>query len=115
MRMTINAPASGELMNKYTKDTYILIEDMAQNLYQWVSKHALIEKAPRKEGSYEVSDLDHINAEVDSLFQKYDNAILKFISPASPTCKIYGAVGYIGTTFQVMVAGEPGLETWLIL
>lgn len=62
-----------------------------------------------------MSALDHINAEVDSLFQKYDNVILKFISPTTLRCEIYAAVGYIGTTFQVMVAGEPDLETWLIL
>ena len=42
--MTLNAAAGGALMNKPFNDAYSLIEDMAQNHYQWGSERAQVEK-----------------------------------------------------------------------
>ncbi|XP_020256161.1 uncharacterized protein LOC109833032 [Asparagus officinalis] len=66
-RMTVDAAAGGALMNKTIDEAYTLIEDMAQNHYQWAN-----ERAPHTSigGKYEIDALDHISSKVDALFKK---------------------------------------------
>jgi len=60
--MTIDAAAGRSLMNKNYTAAYALIEDMAQNHYQWTSERAITVVAPspskKEAGMYEVSALD---------------------------------------------------------
>jgi len=69
-KMTIDAAAGGALMNKPFAEAWGLIEDMAQNHYQWGSERALAEKVQPKAGMYEVSSFDHMSAKVDELYKK---------------------------------------------
>lgn len=66
-RMTIDAATEEVLMNKPFNDAYALIENMAQNHYQWGSQRTLVEKSQPKEGMYEVSSFDHLNVNVNAL------------------------------------------------
>jgi len=59
---------------------------MAKNHYQWTSERAITAVAPspsKKQASmYEVSALDHLNAKVDALFQKFDKLTISAVTPA---------------------------------
>ena len=44
--MIVDAAAGGALMNKNYTATYTLIEDMAQNHYQWTSERDIAVVAP---------------------------------------------------------------------
>ena len=57
-KMTVDAAAGGALMNKNYTEAYALIEDMAQNHYQWTNERALTAPTPSKKevGMYEVSN-----------------------------------------------------------
>ena len=48
--MTVDAAASGALMNKNYTEAYALIEKMAQNLYQWTNERAITAPSPSKKG-----------------------------------------------------------------
>jgi hypothetical protein len=78
--MTIDAAAGGALMDKPFLEAYQLIENMAQNHYQWGNKRTPVEKSQLKGGMYEVSSLDHVNAKVDALTQKIESLC---VSPAA--------------------------------
>jgi len=71
-KMIVDAGASGALMNKNYTEAYALIEDMAQNHYQWTNERALQTPTPSKKeaGMYEVSNYGHLAAKVDALTQK---------------------------------------------
>jgi len=73
-KMTVDATAGGALMNKNYTEAYALIEDMAQNHYQWTNERANTASTPSKKevGMYEVSTLDHLAAKVDPLTQKLE-------------------------------------------
>jgi len=73
-KIYIDAAADGALMNKTYTTTYALIEDMAQNHYQWTSERVITVSSPSKEETcmYEISSLDHLAAKVDALTQKFD-------------------------------------------
>jgi len=98
--MTVDAAAGGVLMNKNYTTTYALIEDMAQNHYQWTSERATIVVAPstsrKEEGMYEVSTLDHLSAKVDALFQKFDKLTVSGVTPppTSPPSEVCGIFGH---------------------
>jgi len=100
--MIVDAAAGGALMNKNYTASYALIEDMAQNHYQWTSERAITVVAPshsKKEvGMYEVSALDHLSAKVDALFQKFDKMSVSAVTPAPvlPQCEVCGIVGHAG-------------------
>ena len=68
-KMTVDAAAGGALMNKNYTEAHALIEDMAQNQYQWTNERAITASSPSKKeaGMYEVSTLDHLAAKVDAL------------------------------------------------
>jgi len=48
-RMTIDAAAGGALMDKPFQEAYELIENIAQNHYQWGSERTPVEKSQPKE------------------------------------------------------------------
>ena len=106
-KMTVDAAAGGALMNKNVEDAYALIEDMAQNHYQWISERAITAPSSQKEpGKYEVSSFDHLASKVDALFAKFDKLSINAVSPSSSTppsvpCEICGIVGHIGAECQL--------------
>jgi hypothetical protein len=65
--MSIDAAAGGALMNKPYPEACDLIEDMAQNHYQWGTERASIEKKETQGGIHEVSSLDMMQAKMDAL------------------------------------------------
>jgi len=99
-------------MNKTYTTTYALIEDMAQNNYQWTSKRAITVVAPspfkREADMYEVYDLDHLNAKVDTIFQKFDKLSVSVITlaPVSPPCEVCGIFGHTGIECQLGIVVE---------
>ena len=92
-------------MNKKYTATYALIEDMAQNHYQWTNERAIIAPTPSKKevGMYEVSSFDHLAAKVDALTQKIEKTNVSAVTPTSvsPPCEICGVFGHIGVDCQL--------------
>jgi hypothetical protein len=105
--MNVDVTADGDLMNKTYTRAYALIEDMTQNHYQWTSERAItvVAHSPskKKEGMYEVSALDHLNAKVDTLFQKFDKLSVSVVTPApvSPPCEVCEILGHTGVEWQL--------------
>jgi len=104
--MTVDTAADGALMNKNYTEAYTLIEDMAQNHYQWTNERAINASSPFKKeaaGIYEVSNLDHLAAKVDALTQKFEKMNVSAVTNAhvSPPCEICGIFGHIGVDFQL--------------
>jgi len=97
--MIVDAAASGALTNKNYTEAYTLIEDMAQNHYQWTNERAVTTSSPSKKeaGMYEVSTLDHLAAKVDALTQKFEKMNVSVVTPTpvSPYCEICGVFGHI--------------------
>jgi len=75
--MNVDAATGGALMNKTYTGAYALIEDMAQNHYQWTCERAITTVSPppskKKTGMYEVSTLDHISARWTHFFKSLIN------------------------------------------
>ena len=71
-------------MNKTYAEAYALIEDMAQNHYQWTSERVITASSPSKKeaGMSEISSLDHLVAKVDALTQKFDKMDTSVVTPA---------------------------------
>ncbi|XP_020272344.1 uncharacterized protein LOC109847526 [Asparagus officinalis] len=97
-RMTVDAAAGGALMNKSVRDAKQLIEDMAQNHFQWSGERSL----PKKSGRYDVDALDHIASRVDALFQKFDKMSMNSVASNSTTnCEICGINGHPAVECQI--------------
>ena len=103
--MTVDAAVGGALMNKNYTEAYTLIEDMAQNHYQWTNERAITASSPSKKeaGIHEVSNLDHLAAKVDALTLKFEKRNVSAVTnaPASPPCEIFGIFGHIGVDCQL--------------
>ncbi|KAK2457130.1 hypothetical protein QL285_004433 [Trifolium repens] len=105
-RLTVDAAAGGALMDKPYQEAYQLIENMAQNHYQWGSERAAIEKSNTKGGMYEVSGIDHVNAKVDALTQKIESLTLAptaAVAAVQPNCELCGVPGHVPTDCQLLV------------
>jgi len=104
-KMTVDAAAGGALMNKNYTEAYALIEEMAQNHYEWTNERAIIASSPFKKEAciYEVSNLDHLAAKVDALTQKFEKMNVSAVTnaPVSPPCEICGIFGHIGVDCQL--------------
>ena len=108
-RLTIDAAAGGALMEKPYVQAYELIDNMAQNHYQWGSERAAVEKPPTKGGMYEISSLDQVNAKVDALTQKIENLTLTpaaTVAAVTPDCEICGTSGHTPAECQFLL-GTP--------
>jgi len=111
-KMNVDAAAGGALMNKTYTGAYALIEDMAQNHYQWISERVITVVTPpssKKEADmYQVSTLDHLSAKVDALLQKFDKLSVSVVTPApvSPSCEFCGILGHNGVECQLGSVAE---------
>jgi len=112
-KIYVDAAAGGALMNKTYTAAYALIENMAQNHYQWTSERVITSSSPsKKEASmHEISSLDHLAAKVYALTQKFDKMNTSVVTPApvSPPCKVCGVFGHIDVDCQLGSAIE-GVE-----
>jgi len=99
-KIYVDAAAGGALMNKTYTAAYALIENMAQNHYEWTSERVITASSPSKKeaGMYEISSLDHLAAKVDALTQKFDKMNTSAVTPApvSPPCEVCGVFNLIG-------------------
>ena len=99
--MAVDAAAGGALMNKNYTVAYALIEDTAQNHYQWTNKRPITAPTPFKKeaGMYKVSNFDHLAAKVNALTQKIEKMNVSAVTPnyISPPCEICGVFGHIGS------------------
>jgi len=104
-KIFVDTVAGGALMNKTYTSAYSLIEDMAQNQYQWTSEKDITASSPSKQeaGMYEISSIDHLAAKVDALTQKIDkiNTSVVTPTPVSPHCEICSVFGHIGVECQL--------------
>jgi len=104
-KMIVDAAAGGALMYKNYTEAYALIEDMAQNHYQWTNERAITASSPSKKeaGMYEVSNIDHLAAKVNALNQKIEKMNVSAVTPApiSPPCEVCGVFGHIGVDCQL--------------
>src|SRR4030065_1168930 len=115
-KMSVDAAAGSGLMNKNITKAYALIEDMAQNHYQWTSERATTAATPtppkKEAGMYEVSPIDHLAAKLDALTQKFEKLNVSAGSPSSstssvaPPCEICGIVGHTGVECQLGVSAD---------
>ena len=109
-KMIVDAVAGGALMNKNYTAAYALIEDMAQNHYQWTNERAIIASSPSKKevGMYEISSLDHLAAKVNALTQKFEKMNTSVVTPAPilPPCEVCGVFGHIDIDCQLGSAIE---------
>jgi len=99
-------------MNKTYAEAYALIEDMAQNHYQWTSERVItvvtLSPSKKEAGMYEVCTYDHLSAKLDTLFQKFDKLSVSAVTPApiSLTCEVCGILGHTGVECQLGSAVE---------
>jgi len=112
IKINVDATAGGALMNKTYTTSYALIEDMAQNHYQWTSERAItvvIHSPSKKEaGMHEVSTLDHLSVKVDTHFKKFDKLSVSVVTPApvSPPCEVCGIFGHTCVECQLGSAAK---------
>jgi len=97
--MIVDAAAGGALMNKDFKTTYALIEDMAQNHYQWTDEGTSSATSPSKQeaSKNESPPFDHLYAKVDALSLKIDKLNDSTTLPTSISSPC-GACGIVGHT-----------------
>jgi len=104
-KIYVDTAAGGALMNKTYTATYALIEDMAQNHYQWTSERVITASSPskREAGMYDISSLDHLAAKVDTLTQKFDkmNTSVATPAPVSSPCEVCGILGHTSIECQL--------------
>jgi hypothetical protein len=102
-KMSVDAAAGGALINKNYTETYVLIEDMAQNHYKWTDERAITSSSPSKKeaGIHEVSNYDHLVAKLDALTHKFEKLNVSAINSAStPSCEICSIAGHAGVDCQ---------------
>ena len=111
-KIYVDAATSGALINKTYTVVYALIEDMAQNHYQWTRERAIAAVVPssskKEAGMYEASALDQLNAKVDTLFKNFDKLSVSVVTPApvSPPCEVCGIFGHTDVECQLGSAFE---------
>ncbi|XP_050876375.1 uncharacterized protein LOC127080090 [Lathyrus oleraceus] len=107
--MNLNIAAGGALMDKPYEDASQLIENMAQNHFQWEGKRTSTEKPTMKTKTYEVNGINHVNAKVYALTQNIENltiTLVATIATVAPNCELCGTPGHTNVECQLL-AGIP--------
>ncbi|XP_050883227.1 uncharacterized protein LOC127086496 [Lathyrus oleraceus] len=107
--MNLNVVVGGTLMDKPYEDTYQLIENIAQNHFQWEGERTSTEKTTTETGMYEVNGIDHVNAKVDFLTQKIENLTITrtdVVAVVAPNCELCRTPGQTNVECQLL-AGIP--------
>ncbi|XP_050885042.1 uncharacterized protein LOC127088160 [Lathyrus oleraceus] len=108
--MPIDVVFGGALMNKPYPEACVLIEDMAQNHYQWGTERVQVEKKETKGGIYKVSSFRHMNAKMDALTQKVESLVINptaTVAAGHPGCKIYGTLEYVTVECSLLAEINP--------
>lgn len=115
--MTLDAAFGGTLMNSSQDVAYNLIEKMTKNHHSWVCVQQVIAKStPKIGGLYEVNVFDHINTNMDALYQKIDSLSITpttpitpthvaYVSPATLYCEICGVNGHTDRDCKMILVG----------
>ena len=95
-KMSIDAAAGGALMNKPYPEACALIEDMAQNHYQWGAERATVEKKETQGGVHEISSMNMMQAKMDALALRVDNISQNPATVAAlhSECELCGTQGH---------------------
>jgi hypothetical protein len=95
-KMSIDAAAGGALLNKPYPEACDLIEDMAQNHYQWGTERASIEKKETQGGTHEVSSLDMMQAKMDALALRIEHMSTNTntVAVVHTECELCGSKGH---------------------
>ncbi|CAK8537518.1 unnamed protein product [Lathyrus sativus] len=102
---------------------YNPIKDMAKNHHSWGNAEEKSVKAPQKGGLYEISQFDHMNVKVDTLYQNLENltvassthvpiTIVTLTTPTGgPYSEVCGVNGHFTRDFQVILVGGDQIMT----
>ncbi|XP_050895128.1 uncharacterized protein LOC127101721 [Lathyrus oleraceus] len=105
-KMNLSDVAGGALMDKPYDEAYELIENMAQNHFQWGGERTALEKPTSKGGRYEVNGIDRVNAKVDALTQKIESLSITpaaTVDARTPNCELCGTPGHTNVDCQLFV------------
>ena len=84
-RINIDAAAGGSLMRKSLDEAYDLLEEMANNNYQWPNERNM---ARRPAGVHEIDAITALNAKVDTIFHKLDQLSINSVNTCVQVCEI---------------------------
>ncbi|XP_050915581.1 uncharacterized protein LOC127130652 [Lathyrus oleraceus] len=105
-KMNLSAAAGGSLMDKPYDEAYELVENMAQNHFQWGGERDAVEKSTPKSGMYEVNNIDRVNAKVDALTQKIESLTITpatTVAAITPNSELCGTPGHTNVDCQLLV------------
>lgn len=108
-KMNLSTVDGGALMNKPYDEAYELIENMAQNHFQWGGESDVVEKPILKSGMYEVNGIGCVNAKVDALTQKIESLVITptpTVAAITPNCELCGTLRHTNVDCQLL-AGVP--------
>lgn len=92
-KLTLDDVVDSSLMDKPYQDAHQLIENMAQNHYQWGGERTPVEKSQMRGSMYEVNNIYQINAKVDALMQNIESLTVTptaIVVVVTPNCELCG-------------------------
>ena len=97
---TMDAVASGTLMNNTKYEAYNLIEEMVLNNYEWSNERS---QPMRVESKLELDAFSVPSAKVDTMSQRLEHLNVDFVSSNAPSlsCVICGSIDHLSMNFQV--------------
>ncbi|XP_050889036.1 uncharacterized protein LOC127094220 [Lathyrus oleraceus] len=101
-KMSIDVAAGGALLNKPYPDACALIEDMAQNHYQWDSEQASVKKRETKGGIHEVICMDMMKTKMDALALKVEHMSANHTAAIAVDYEIYGTKGHLAPEYNLL-------------
>ncbi|XP_050909956.1 uncharacterized protein LOC127123824 [Lathyrus oleraceus] len=104
--MNLSTAVGGALMEKPYDEAYELIENVAQNHFQWGGEHDAIEKLTPKGGMYEANGIDRVDAKVDALTQKIKSLAItptSIVAVMTPNCESCGTSEHTNVDCQLLV------------
>lgn len=105
--MNLSAAAGGALMDKPYGEAFELIENMAQNNFQWGGERVAVEKRNPKGGMYEVNGIDRFNSKVYTLTQKIKSLVITLVATVAaitPNCELCGTPEHTNSNCQLLAS-----------
>lgn len=109
-KLSLDNAVGNAIMDKPYEDAYQIIENMAQNHYQWGGERTSVEKSQPKRGMYEVSGIEHVNAKEDALTQKIESLAITpaaTVASVAPNCDLCGVPGHNVSEYQLLAGITP--------
>jgi len=100
VRSMIDAAAGDTLMSKTEDDAYNLIEEMALNIYQWLSEGGQPKRVGRK---YDIDALTLLTVKLNAMTQKLDKLNVNVVNSCapSPCCDRCGSLDHVTKNCQI--------------